>query len=543
MSVSRFVGKNSREAMAQVRAAWGDDAVVLANRPITGGVEILAMPGTAMAGMAAAAAQPQRPPPVASAAPAAPVAPAALVAPAVPAPPAVLARAGMREPAAAPVAPMSTVSFQEFVRERQRLQETPAAMPAAMPTEMPVAPPAALFAPVPAAAPLVLRAPAPGPGQSPAPLPMPGTGPGPMPASGGVRARMHLPEEPGRFAAHALREEMARAQPVPQPLGQEAMHEMKAEMKAQIEAMHGAITSQLANFSWFDTVRRSPSQTQLLRLMLGNGFSAALARRLVHRLPAGRSGNQPGDWLAEVLVRNLRCAEADSVQERGGVFALVGPTGVGKTTTTAKLAANFALRHGAASVGLITMDTYRLAASDQLRAFGRILNIPVHTARDAATLADFLNLFARKKLVLIDTVGVSQRDPRLPELFSALPADRVSRLLVLGANAQAETLEEVALAYGAKPGARCIVTKLDEAARCGAVIDVVIRHQLQVEGFANGQRVPEDWHAARAPLLVHKALLRQPATAFTPDDDELGLMVTAPQAMAARGLRLEVPRV
>lgn len=467
MSVSRFVGKNAREAMAQVRAAWGDDAVVLANRPIAGGVEILAMPGADMAGPAR--------------------------------------RAPSRTlPAAAPVAPMSTVSFQEFVRERQRLQEQQAEPEA-------------------------------DPGFAAAPL----HAPMPMPAAAVARAQVpRLPDEPGLFAAHALRDEMARAQPVREahPLGEELMAEMKA--------MRGMITHQLASFSWFDAVRRSPAQTQLLRLMLGNGFSATLARQLVHRLPADRAAGQAGNWLMDVLARNLRCVDTDSITEQGGVYALVGPTGVGKTTTTAKIAANFALRHGAASVGLITVDTYRMAASDQLRAFGRILNIPVHTARDATSLADFLNLFARKKLVLIDTVGVGQRDRRLAELFAALPGDRVSRLLVLSANAQAETLEEVVSAYGAQPGSRCVITKLDEAARCGAVIDVAIRHQLLVEGFANGQRVPEDWHAARAQLLVQKALLKQPDTAFTHDDDELGLMVTAPEAsVGAAGPGTEAPRV
>jgi flagellar biosynthesis protein FlhF len=279
-------------------------------------------------------------------------------------------------------------------------------------------------------------------------------------------------------------------------------------------------------------VRRSPSQTQLLRLMIGNGFSPTLARKLVHRLPQDRDEIQAGHWLLEVLANNLRCADKDSLVEQGGVFALVGPTGVGKTTTTAKLAANFAMKHGAASVGLITVDTYRMGASDQLRAFGRILNIPVHTARDSASLVDLLNLFDKKKLVLIDTVGVGQRDRRLAELFSALPADRVTRLLVLNASAQPETLEEVVQAYGAGAGSRCVISKLDEAVKCGGVIDVAIRHQLVVEGFANGQRVPEDWHAARSHLLVQKALLKQPSPVFMPDDGELGLLLTAPAAPA-----------
>jgi flagellar biosynthesis protein FlhF len=286
-------------------------------------------------------------------------------------------------------------------------------------------------------------------------------------------------------------------------------------------------------------------QTQLLRLMISNGFSPALARQVVHRLPEGLDDSRGHQWLLEVLSQNLSCAGEDTIAQQGGVYALVGPTGVGKTTTTAKIAANFALQHGAASVGLITVDTYRMAASDQLRAFGRLLNIPVHTARDAASLQDLLQLFEKKKLVLIDTVGVGQRDRRIKELFDAIPADKVRRLLVLNASAQAETLEETVQAFGAEPGTRCVISKLDEAVKCGAVVDVAIRRKLRVEGIANGQRVPEDWHAARAPLLVQKALMKQPASIFTPDDGELGLLLTtpplAPTGPMTRGFTAEGP--
>jgi flagellar biosynthesis protein FlhF len=458
MNVRRFVGKNAREAIAQARGVWGDQAVVLSNRAIEGGVEIVAMAGTEVP---------------------------ALAAPALPA-----ARAA-RQPARgkpAHVEPMSTLSFQQFVRDRNRLAEPP--------------------------------------------------------------------QEPGRFAAQALHEELraqsdgtpamvppAEPAPAATPFAPGARtfaavqeSSRSADVMEEIKSMRGMITSQLAGMAWFDTVRRSPAQTQALRLMIGNGFSPQLARQLVHRLPDGRDETATEHWLLNVLTRNLRCAGDDTaIQEHGGVFAVVGPTGVGKTTTTAKLAAHFALKHGAGSVGLITVDTYRMGASDQLRAFGRILNIPVHTARDTASLTDLLNLFDRKKLVLIDTVGVGQRDRRVADLLASLPTQRVQRLLALNASAQAETLEEVVHAYGARPGTRCVFTKLDEAVKCGAVIDVAIRHQLVVEGFANGQRVPEDWHAARAQLLVQKALMKPATTIFSPDDTELGLLLTAPGVSPTRG--------
>jgi flagellar biosynthesis protein FlhF len=234
-----------------------------------------------------------------------------------------------------------------------------------------------------------------------------------------------------------------------------------------------------------------------------------------------------------MLAHNLRCAGDDSLHNKGGVYALVGPTGVGKTTTTAKIAAQFAQQHGPASVGLITVDTYRMAGSDQLRAFGSLLNIPVHTARDAASLNELLQLFAGRKLVLIDTVGLGQRDRRVAELLSGLPSSQITRLLVLNAAVSGETLDQVAQAYTAGPGTRCVVTKLDEAVRCGGAIDVALRHRLVVEGIANGQRVPEDWHRPHSQLLAQKALMK-PTGRFAPDDADLGLLLTLPPGTAQR---------
>ncbi len=460
MNVQRFTGKNAREAIAKVRATLGEHAVVLSNRPISSGVEILAIPGTDV--------------PDASAAPTTPS----------------VARAVVTR---SKVEPMSTVSFETFVRERQKQQV------AAPESEVPVSPQRAAMANAPRA-----------------------------------------PQQPGRFAAETLAataavttSTVAPSQPekAPASVASPAAFDANQVLMEELKSMRSMIASQLSSLSWFDTVRRSPVQTQLLRLMLSNGFSPALARHMVNRLPADRSDAEAdaSQWLKDVISHNLHCIpEQESILNAGGVFALVGPTGVGKTTTTAKIAAGFALKHGAGSVGLITMDTYRMAASDQLRAFGRLLNIPVHTARDAASLADLLELFDKKQLVLIDTVGASQRDQRLAELFAALPA-KVTRLMVLNAAAQAETLDEVVQTYGQGPGTRCVITKLDEAVKTGGAVDVVVRRHLRVEGIANGQRVPEDWHSARSQLLAQKALQTRPSSVFTTDDSELGLVMTAPE--------------
>lgn len=510
MNVKRFVGKNIREAMAQVRAAYGDEAVLLSNRAIPGGVEILAMPNTDV-----------------------PV------------------HKESHGAAKTSDEPMSTLSFQEFVRERARKRAVEVGKATAAAE---------------AASSGSVREPAPVQ-ESLAPAAVWRVRNAPVAPAGGARQAGFAPAEPGNFAATELAAELAEMRGASAGLEASRATDHVGDMKdggvvhafpaqgssrvkafvdvaeasgsdtqllAELKSMRGMIASQLSAISWFDSVRRSATQTRLLRLLIGNGFSPALARHFVSHVPNDYSDAQANEWLAGVLTKNLKCvSESESMVERGGVYALMGPTGVGKTTTTAKMAAQFALKHGAASLGLITVDTYRMAASDQLRAFGRILNIPVHTAHDSASLLDMLNLFSGKKLVLIDTVGVCQRDRRLAELFSALPTQKITRLLVVNAAAQAETLEEVVQAYRAEPGSGVVISKLDEAVKSGPVVDLAIRHRLKVMGIANGQRVPEDWHSARAHLLVQRALMDRPQTVFSFDDSELSLMLTAAASAGA----------
>ncbi len=151
-----------------------------------------------------------------------------------------------------------------------------------------------------------------------------------------------------------------------------------------------------------------------------------------------------------MLERNLLTGEAEAaLEDQGGVYALVGSTGVGKTTSTAKIAAAFATKYGAANLGLVTLDAYRVGAHEQLRAYGRILGVPVHTAHDRASLEDLLDLLSAKKMVLIDTAGMAQRDSRTRELLDMLAHRSIQKLLVVNAAPQGETIEDVMLAYRA----------------------------------------------------------------------------------------------
>lgn len=309
----------------------------------------------------------------------------------------------------------------------------------------------------------------------------------------------------------------------------------ESSILVEIKSMHSMLQQQLAALSWNDAQQRDPQRAGLLRRMLNSGFSALLARQLLDKMPAGKTQGEL--WIKQVLERNLRVAgEADDVVVKGGVYALIGPTGVGKTTTTAKLAARAVVRYGADKVVLLTTDSYRIGAYEQLRIYGKILGVAVHAVKDTNDLRLTLSALRHKHLVLIDTVGMGQRDERVCDQNEMFDATNVQRLLLLNATSGGDTLEDVVRMYqgeGMKQMENskligCIVTKLDEAVNLGAVLDVAVRHRLVMHYMANGQRVPEDLHPINLDYLLHRAL--KPAeekTPFTLNELEFPLLMAA----------------
>lgn len=273
----------------------------------------------------------------------------------------------------------------------------------------------------------------------------------------------------------------------------------------EIQNMHSMLQQQLSAMSWNDVQIRDPKRAVLLRRILSAGFSSVLARQLMSKMPANEWQGEA--WIRQVLKRNLHVAgEADDVVANGGVYALMGPTGVGKTTTTAKLAARAVVRYGADKVALLTTDSYRIGAYEQLKIYGKILGVAVHAVKDTHDLQLTLTALRHKHLVLIDTVGMGQRDERVANQNEMFDTAGVRRLLLLNATCSGENLEEVATLYHAEKVIGCIATKLDEAVNPAAVLDVVIRHRLVMHYMANGQRVPEDLHPVNAEYLVHRAI-------------------------------------
>jgi flagellar biosynthesis protein FlhF len=322
---------------------------------------------------------------------------------------------------------------------------------------------------------------------------------------------------------------------LPQPPASTTIDTHQAEMRQmmdEIRSMRGMLEAQLAEISWGAQHRREPMKATVMREMLAAGFSASLARYLTEKLP--EQGGDAMAWIKSVLVRNLSAApNENAILDNGGVFALVGPTGVGKTTTTAKLAARCVMKHGAGKLALITTDGYRIGGFEQLRIYGKILGVMVHSVKDEADLRIALSELKNKHTVLIDTAGASQRDQMVAEQVAMLSgADTpVKRILCMPATSTGETLNEVVRAYKGNGLAGAIITKLDEAATIGAVLDVIIRQKLQLQYIANGQRVPEDLHLARPNFLIDRAFkMKREAAPFQYQDDELPLVIgnTAP---------------
>ncbi len=278
--------------------------------------------------------------------------------------------------------------------------------------------------------------------------------------------------------------------------------------------------------------------------MLKAGFSLSLARNIAQHVPAKLTEKEATQWLGNVIKNNLASMnnETDLIKE-GGIYALIGPTGVGKTTTTAKLAAKFVMQHGAQKLALISTDAYRVGGHEQLRIYGKILGVMVHTVKDEADLKLALSELKHKHTILIDTVGMSQKDQMVSAQIAMLSqqTQMIKKILCLNATSGSEHLSDVVRAYRKQGLAGCIMTKTDEASSLGAVVDVMMQEKLKAFYLTNGQRVPEDIHVLNKEWLVHqlfnsKHLHNKPSY----QDEELSLIATQQHAKTngAKGLEL-----
>jgi flagellar biosynthesis protein FlhF len=468
MNIQRFTAATSREALAKARMAFGDGTLILSNRPTEHGVEVVATAEDTLVDLSNGGQSP-------TAKPAAAQQRAAQ--------PSFKEVANQVEQDADQLA-MSTLSFQDYVRERMArkrqdaIQQEPQEKPA-----IPSAPARTVAEPV-----------------------------------RKMAAPLNLP------ARKPVAAQERKSAPVMAP-----QNAMPQSIVNELHAMKDLIEDRFNTLTWLGQARQNPVQANMTLKMIRAGYSPTLARAILERMPEDTDAKSALRWVMDVLERNLHTDEGTpALHDEGGIFALVGATGVGKTTTAAKLAGLCASVHGPGSVGLITLDTYRIGAHEQLRAYGKMLGVVAHLAHDKAALQDLLGLLSNKRMVLIDTTGIAPRDPRKRELMELLDIPEVKRLLVLNAGGHGDTLDDAISCFKTGSSQQALLSKTDEAVKLGPAIDASIRHQLVLRGITTGQRVPEDWEPAVAASLVRQSMRSVNNSAFDPSINDLGFFFSQP---------------
>jgi len=268
-------------------------------------------------------------------------------------------------------------------------------------------------------------------------------------------------------------------------------------VRAEISSLRGLLETQVSSLLWADGTRRAPRLAEVLRNLARLGIAPDVARTVVGRL--GPLETLKNTWQQPMSALSLLIpVTASSLITDGGVAALIGPTGVGKTTTIAKLAARYAMANGADDIALVCADAYRIGAREHLQAFASLLGVKVHAASDPDDLGRILDGLAHKRLVLVDTEGLSQRDRELEARLESWRSqgENLKFYLTLSACSQQATLDEAIRRFRDVPLAGAIVTKIDEAGQLGCVLSALIRNALPLAWVTDGQHIPDDLHAA-----------------------------------------------
>lgn len=514
MKIKRYFAPDIKQAMRMVRDEMGPDAVIMSNRKVEGGVEIVAAQDFEEQSLATTPA------------------------------PAAAYRNEYAAPAPAPAreTPSPRTESQRRAEEvfREALEAYSQKQAPAAPEPAPQAARATEYAP-PRAEFAAAKNPAPRPQETYKPkAPEYSSAPARQPGRlfGEERLKAILGAEELRTQPQAPRERPREepVKPAPQPpvakeppprpsVRQEAESESSKamqELQKEMRKIRRALDTHFSHAAWDNSNRAAPLRLDLLRRLSDLGFSRKIALPLANRLGAAEDMELAWQGCRDLLGRQAPVIE-DNLLDYGGIVALVGPTGVGKTTTIAKLAARFRLKNGPRQVALITTDNYRIAAYDQLGAYGRILDAPVRAAGNAEELRHLLTDFYDKRLILIDTAGMGQRDFRLAGQFEMLRQEDIpiQTYLVLSAASQARVMHDAIEAFSGCSPRACILTKLDESPSLGVALSTLIERQLPAAFLCDGQQVPEDLHPARTHLLLEKVFA---ASTYADEEDAEGGM-------------------
>ncbi|WP_044870376.1 flagellar biosynthesis protein FlhF [Pseudomonas sp. LFM046] len=315
----------------------------------------------------------------------------------------------------------------------------------------------------------------------------------------------------------ALVAAMSRPRPVPRPVEPVAAPKPAAVDQAALDAMRFELSGlrelievQLGSIAWSQMQSRRPQQASLWRRLQRMGLPADLGRVLLDKVASVKDPRQAWRMLLAHLAHAIRTPKVEPLEE-GGVIALVGPAGMGKTTTLAKLAARYVLKYGAQSVALVSMDSFRIGAQEQLKTLGRILNVSVTQVDPGQSLVQALAPLIRKRVVLIDTAGLPANDPALAMQLESLASRAINakNYLVMAATSQSQVLKAAYHSYKRCGLAGCIITKADEAVSLGEVLGLAIGQHLPVAYLADGPRIPDDLQVPRSHQLVSRAVSLQ----------------------------------
>ncbi|MCV6621516.1 MAG: flagellar biosynthesis protein FlhF [Cellvibrionaceae bacterium] len=316
----------------------------------------------------------------------------------------------------------------------------------------------------------------------------------------------NVPHSQTRVDHRAMQGELrAPSHPAPvQPQAMDVDDKMKLLM-SELSDMRSLLEEQIAQTTHQSGVK-NPVEDAVRSRLEKLGLSQGVSKQLLNRLSPGQSISDSWNEALSHLTQSIPVLPKD-ITEQGGVFAFVGPTGVGKTTTVGKLAARYVMKHGSEQVALITTDTYRIAAHDQLRALGAILKVPVKVVEEDESLKDVIDSFKQRSLILIDTAGFRHGDPMLHQQLALVQQHRAVRsYLVMAANSQWQMLKASAHAYAGRGLNGAVLSKLDETTGLGEALSVVIEHDLPLAYSTDGQNIPQDIAVARSQHLISTAL-------------------------------------
>ena len=272
------------------------------------------------------------------------------------------------------------------------------------------------------------------------------------------------------------------------------------------------LQSHLASNFWSNLQQNAPAHADVVKTLINAGFSPKLCADIVQAIPKEGDSSILLKRVSDILEALIKVQDPIDVFDQGGIFTFIGPTGVGKTTSVAKVAARCVLRYGRNQVALLTTDTYRIGAQEQLKVFAKILGLPVVSVRDSDDLSAKLKEASKRKIVLLDTAGVGQRDTLMVDQAQLLAkgSGNSHRILVMSATTDLRTQEDVIMLHNRADSTErirsVIVTKTDEAALVAPIIDCLIRYELPLLFISNGQRVPEDLNPPNPQYLAHRAM-------------------------------------